>query len=209
MPTFNLRIREHEESGENGIYINMGRDYFQPCLSGITVAHDILEHPVKPHPDGYVEELMAFGGIIAGRVEQGWGDKFGRRLSIQDLTHDLIPLVEYSVLETGEFSVGECRDRLRDSETTEQIRAMVRRSFEQCEERVEGASIDNTVGWICKGYKLYRKRFAHNIYDTSTHLFNQIAKLCQDWLDNSEEWDKAKLHINFRGQSAWLDREYE
>lgn len=65
---YRLQIKEHEEYGDLGAIIlgPRSRSYHDP-FSGLTIAHDILEHPTKIHPDPFIDELLALGGIIAGR----------------------------------------------------------------------------------------------------------------------------------------------
>jgi hypothetical protein len=207
MPYFHLTIKEHEEYGGNGIYFNMGREYFQPAMGGLQVAHDILEHPINPHDDGYIDEFMALGGVIAGRVENQWTSQYGRILRIEDLSSDISSLAFSALMNGGSFCPETNRTHLRDQILMNKIRKFVFKGLIEAVNEYEDKEyeeipteydfdIDSIVGWICRGYQLFNKRFS-DTYETSIYLFNKIAKVCDDWYKKSEEGDTAKLYVNF------------
>ncbi len=207
MPTFNLTIREHEEFGGNGIYFPSGRDYFQPT-NGLGLAHDILEHPVTPHVNGYIDELMAEGAFLAGRVASGWFSKFGRRVVSEDIRQSIESLTANALMYDEELCPELCTSYIQDAELMAEIRSCVYTGLLQGVNEYEDAAhsiipshykfdINSIVGWICKGHQLYRKRFGNNIYETSTYLFDKIASVSGRWLDQSEEGDKARLIVDF------------
>lgn len=214
MKTFHLKIREHLEFGGLGIAFNSGRDYFQPAVNGLQLAHDILEHTAEPHPNGYIDELMALGGIIAGRMSNGWTTDFGRRITYGDLSSDIFSIT-YSALSMGdEICPKVCKSYIQDRETMEEIRRNVKRGLvdainENRETNYEtlpsdhGFDVDSIIGWICKGHQLYRKRF-NNVYDVSTYLFDRIAILCDNWLKRGLEGETAKLMVDFASLNAQL-----
>lgn len=60
--------------------------------------------------------------------------------------------------------------------------------------RVSDYDIDSIVGWICKGYNLFNKRFKNiNIYD----LFNNIKKASDKFLSNQVEGMTGTLYVEF------------
>jgi hypothetical protein len=224
MKTYKLQIREHFETGNPGIVfvggLN-GRDYFEPGLSGEQIAHDILEHPTSPHPDGVIDELLALGGFFAGRIKHGYMNRGGRELLIDDLQSDVSSLARHCLISSEPFCAKPFRGFLRDSGTMGGIRKSVMGGLREAwdeyidensvvvrsEEKIEDIfDVNSTVGWICKGVQLFRKRFSSvSIFDVSDHLFPTIAKECDRWLMNDVEvGDEAKLIVDISGMRAEL-----
>jgi hypothetical protein len=234
MKTYKLQIREHQEFGTNGIVFVGGlgkRDYFEPGLSGEQVAHDILEHPATAHPNGIVDELLALGGVFAGRVQHGYFNGGGRRLSMDDLQADVSSLARNCLESSEPFCAKSCRSFLRDSEAMEGIRSAVTNGLIEAwdeyshernvvirgEKRIEDLfDVDSTVGWICRGVQLFRKRFSSvSVFDVSDHLFPTIAKECDKWLKGGVEvGDEAKLIVDISEMRAeliddWYDEGFD
>lgn len=227
MKTYKLQIREHWETGNPGIVfvggLN-GRDYFEPGLSGEQIAHDILEHPASPNPNGIIDELLALGGFLAGRIQHGYFNRGGRRLSVDDLQSDISFMAKSCLDNSVPFCAKPCKSFLRDSETMEAIRKSVVGGLgeawqEYCDNKMlennnirDLFDVDSTVGWICKGVQMFRKRFSSvSIFDVSDHLFPTIAKECDRWLMSGiEVGDEAALIVDISGMRAELidKREY-
>jgi hypothetical protein len=218
MVKFILRIEEHEEYGGLGIVFNTGRDYFQPALDGDILAHDILEHPVTPHSNGYIDELMAFGGIIAGRITTGWMTRYGRRATTNWIVDDVRSLADAALNAEDNVCPEICTSYLQDSDLMDVIKTNVHKGLLDAVNEYEDEDytripaeydydLESIVGWICRGYQLYRKRFGNNVYDVSNHLFDKISLVCNDWLKVAEEGDFAELIINFSSLNAELIRE--
>ena len=221
MKTYKLQIREHFETGNLGIVfvggLN-GRDYFEPGLNGEQVAHDILEHPATAHPNGVIDELLALGGFLAGRIQHGYFNRGGRRLSVDDLQSDVFVMAKSCFDNSVPFCAKPCKSLLRDSETMEAIRKSVvgglREAWQEyCDNKMlenntikDLFDVQSTVGWICKGVQLFRKRFARvSIFDASDYLFPVIAKECDRWLmDDIEVGDEARLIVDISGMRAEL-----
>jgi hypothetical protein len=223
MKTYKLQIREHFEFGLNGIVfvggLN-GRDYFEPGITGEQIAHDILEHPASPHSNGIIDELLALGGFLAGRIQHGYSNRGGRRLSVDDLQSDLASLASHCLTTSEPFCAKPCRGFLRDPEIMKAIKKSVvgglREAWEEyCvgDESVEDLfDVDSTVSWICKGVQMFRKRFSSvSIFDLSDYLFPTIAKECDKWLQGDVQvGDEAKLIVDISGMRAKLieERDY-
>jgi hypothetical protein len=128
--TYSIVIRQREEFGGLGIALACnGRDYFDPALGGLVCAHDILEHPVNPHPNGYVDELMAIGGILAGRVNAGWESRRGGSIRNEDLISDISSLVEsghYKGMLTG---LAPRKRYIQDTDFMSEVRKIVEIGF--------------------------------------------------------------------------------
>jgi hypothetical protein len=219
MKTFKLTAREHEEYGGLGIYIKTGRDYFQPALGGLQLAHDILEHPTTPHPNGYIDELMAIGGLLAGRITHRWTTNQGRTIDVKDIISDISSLTTSSLHGDEPFCPKKCSARLRTPEDLHFIRKAVTDGLKEGIEEYEQQSYDklpdhhnfnveSIVGWICKGHQLFRRRFAGNTFDVSTYLFDRIASISDEWIKLAKEGETATLRVDFSGVSANLETEY-
>jgi hypothetical protein len=220
MKTFLLTARNHEEFGDIGIYMKTGRDYFQPAMGGMQLAHDILEHPATPHPNGYTDELMAIGGLLAGRIRHRWTTKHGRTVDVGDIASDISNLTTSSLYEDEPLCPKKCSARLRNPEDLHFIRKAVTdgliEGIEEYEDHSYGKipdhhnfDVDSIVGWICKGHQLFRRRFAGNTFDVSTYFFDRISHLGDEWLKSAEEGDTATLRVDFSGVSANLETEYQ
>jgi len=230
MKTYKLQIREHFETGSPGIVfvggLN-GRDYFEPGLSGEQIAHDILEHPASPHSSGIIDELLALGGFLAGRIQHGYMNRGGRELSIDDLQSDIASLARHCLISSEPFCAKPCRGFLRDSGMMGSIRKSVMGGLQEAwdeytddsnvvvrgEKKIEDLfDVDSTVGWICKGVQMFRKRFSSvSIFDVSDYLFPTIAKECDKWLQGDVQvGDEAKLIVDISAMRAELidERDY-
>ena len=124
MPKFSLQIQEHEDFGYNGIIIKTDRNYFQPT-TGIGVAHDILEHPTSPHENGYIDEFLAIGSFLAGRIKYGWISEFGRQVNEKDIIADVESLALNSLHLGDDLCPEVCTNYLQDDELMEQIKDYV------------------------------------------------------------------------------------
>lgn len=218
MKKFHLQIREHQKTGDRGISIvRGGRDYFDPAYGGIQLAHDILEHPATPHANGYIDEFMALGGVIAGRIESGWISERGRRASIDgDIRSDICSLATAAYHANEDLCPKTSTRTVRDSELLDEIRQAVVRGLEDArEEFAQGEDFnpdtdaDSIVGWICEGYSRYKKRFGSNIYDVSNYLFDKITVVCHNWANGAELGYTATLRVDFNRLDVRLEPEYE
>lgn len=217
MKKFHLQIQEHQETGDHGISIlRSGRDYFDPAFGGFQLAHDILEHPATPHPNGYIDELMALGGVIAGRIENGWMGDRGQTPTIRgDIHADIYSLAMAAYSANDDLCPKTSTRTVRDGELLAKIRQAVEEGLEDAREELEpgelspDADTDSIVGWICEGYHRYKKRFGSNTYDISTFLFDRIARVCGDWEKGAELGYTATLRVDFTRLDVRLEPEYE
>jgi hypothetical protein len=218
MKKYSLVIKEHEEYGGLGIVVDTGRDYFEPGLDGLVVAHDILEHTIKPHYCDYIDELMAIGGYIAGRVEVGYNARGYRSASIDDVSSDIQSLVD-AALNAGDdtvfTSIDKCNSYLQYQWIMDKLRKNVKEGIiealdewsdgEYGEEELADYDIDSIVGWICKGYQMFKKRFA-NVYNYEG-LFDSIRKESDQFLSNAFEGQTATLHVDFSSCNVYIKGE--
>jgi hypothetical protein len=222
MKKYSLVIKEHEEYGGLGIVVDTGRDYFEPAMDGLVVAHDILEHTVTPHQCGYTDELMAIGGYIAGRVEVGYNSRGYRSASIDDVSTDIQSLLTAALNEGGDNNdftkIDKCNSYLQDQWIMDKLRGNVKEGIiealdewsdgEYGEEELVDYDIDSIVGWICKGYQMFKKRFS-NVYSYN-HLFTCIRTAADNFLSDGIEGQTATLCVDFsscnvfiKGEDGW------
>jgi len=210
---FTLEIREHQESGLNGIVIINGkgdRAYFDP-VNGTNIAHDILEHPLAPHRCGYTDELMALGGVIWLRSENGYPASGTRATSIDDLTSDLMHLANY--YEDGVFvdshSGASHLKEDRVMEIINQAIALTPALYQSEFDEPINWNTDNVRSWIVKGYQLIAKRFKElDSYTLAYVLFKSISEECDRWLASAEEGQRAELQISLINYSCELTEVY-
>lgn len=218
---YHLLLAEHHEFGGNGIIVkSQSRDYFDPAMAGSTLAHDLLEHPVTPHCDGYVDELMALGGVIAGRIEYGWCNSYGRQLSLKGISSDIYELSTSSLGEYNSFNVPKCNSYIQDKELMAEIKTAIRKglleSINEYEDEDEeyntipkeyNFDIDSIAGHIAKGYQIFRKRFNH-IGHNYIYLFDEISKQADKFLAGAEVDMAAILTVDVTNCKVHLDEYY-
>jgi len=223
MKKYSLTIKEHEEYGGLGIVVDTGRDYFEPALDGLVVAHDILEHTVTPHQCGYIDELMALGGYIAGRVACAYNSRGYRAASIDDVSSDIQSLLTAALNEAGDnnfFSeIEKCNSYLQDQWIMDQLRKEVKEGIiEAIDEWTDGEyeawhidqyDVDSIVGWICKGHQSFNKRFSWSLRNYGyKHLFDSIREASDSFLSNGVEGQTATLHVDFSSNNVFIVEDY-
>lgn len=221
MKVYPFSLREHEAHGGLGLVFKGSRSYFDPAISGLQCAHDILEHPVTPHPDQYIDEYMALGGVIAGRLENYYSNRFGKTLDFRDIQSDIYSLTQSCMSENIDFCNKLCNISLRDKSVVQEIYKTVKSGLKdavgewtelkgkELEERLDEYDFQATqiTGWICKGYSLFRRRFARlDLYTVSTHLFEKIELACNEAIKN--EIYEGKLLVDFAKYRAEVFSDY-
>jgi hypothetical protein len=211
MKTYKITVKEHEEYGGLGLVVDVGRPYFDP-LRGLGIAHDILEHPVTPHPNPVVDELMAIGGIVAGRLECGWSSPGGyRMLDLDDIAMDVSRMAVSCCYNGNAFCSLPCNSYIQDKKIVELMRKGIEQGIKQAEHEVEGTitiDIGSSVAWVCKGYQAYIRRFKKlDNYTISTHLFDKIASVADEFLNCADEGQTAYLCVDFSRYDCWLKEE--
>jgi hypothetical protein len=215
---YKLSIQEHDEYGLPGIVIKDGRrDYFDPATEGLILAHDLLEHPTTPDSDGYVDELMALGAIVAGRMAV-WCNPYGRYLDTDDLVSDIRSLTLGSFAEHDSFNVRPCHSRVQDSNVMETMRMCVRKGLLEAVNQHEDANhqyiprkynfdIDSMVARMARGHQQFRKRFPS--LSDFTYLFREITEVSDRWLKGAELGDTAVLTVVHRTQTVHLSEDLD
>jgi hypothetical protein len=222
MKKYSLTIKEHQEYGGLGIVVDTGRNYFEPGMDGLVVAHDVLEHTVKPHHCGYTDELMAVGGYIAGRVACDYSARGYHFASIDHVSDNIFSLLIAALNEDGDDNVftkiDKCNSYLQDQWIMDKLRKNVKAGIIQAldewsdgeygEERLADYDIDSIVGWICKGYQAFNKRFSYTLRTYGYRsLFDSIRKESDQFLSNAFEGQTATLHVDFSSGLVFIEED--
>lgn len=195
---YRLRIEEHQEYGEKGVTIISPnrRDYHDPATSGFTLAHDIIEHPVNPHPDPFIDELLALGGFVAGRVENN------HISNIYGLTTGIRGLLDYAPDSFMENSLYPNNTKLKSVENYSKIKEAVKlvnsEYSRESEEDIVHFNDQLVTSWVCEGYRRFKNRFRrYDAYYICNHMFPEIEKKVDYWINNAEYLDEADLFVRF------------
>ena len=193
-------VASQTDWGELGIKIKgNNRDYFDPASNGVVLAHDLLEHTTKPHWNGFADELMALGAIVAGRIKTGWcNNVFGISLTTDDLAVDV-----FRVIESCE-DLPPCSSTIRDTDDLDAMKKAILMGIEEAKEQdYIIPDKDSILGWMCKGHQIFRSRFSHlDLYTVTNDLFDQIAIKADNWLDDAVEGSEAILHLDLTNYSV-------
>lgn len=208
---YKLSIAEHEEYGYNGVVIEGMRDYFEPA-TGLQIAHDLLEHPTKPHPCGFCDELMALGGMMFLRMQNGYSSNPYRQMGVEDILSDLHNLAQcYEGYRFVDRHSG--ATHVKDEWVMETIDSAIAKLpdfyFNETDEKLE-FNPDNVKSWMVKGYQLAAKRFKDlDSYTLAHGLFSEIKQTIDQWLKHSEQWQTADLYVNLSDYSCKLVETYD
>lgn len=96
---FKLTAKENRNTGEMGwcdSRIPRGSDVFEPVSSGLTLAHDCLEHMAF---DSVADEIEAHGAMYWARYEGGWSGSYGFTLSVQAFAEEWQNLLQGLMME--------------------------------------------------------------------------------------------------------------
>ena len=195
---YKLSIKEHPEFGYNGLVIEGMRDYFDPA-TGLQIAHDILEHPTKAHYCGWCDELMALGGMIYLRMENGYSANKYRQMGVDDILPDLYNLAQSyegkKFVDEYSGSVSVKNDWVM--ETIQEVITKLPKYYQDETDETLDFNPDNVKSWIVKGYQLAAKRFnGLDSYTLAYGLFDEIKDKCDQWLSHSEQWQTAYLYVS-------------
>ena len=186
---YRLKVQHHEEFGDDGAIIispkTKVRNYHDP-VTGLGIAHDIIEHPTKIHEDPYIDELMALGAMLAGRGENSLYDEYAL------LRYEVERLLEsypYSLMVGSAYQKNK---RIKDHDVVNRITQSVKNAIDLRflqDELDSPLEVDENliISWICEGYTRYKKRFGHlDLYDISNHVFDTIKEKVDEWLKTAD-----------------------
>jgi hypothetical protein len=204
---YQLEIQYHDDSGDLGIVItNVRRPYFEPALNGITLAHDIIEHPFTPHQDGIADELQALAGLYWVRYLTRWrndrlySEPLDRVSFVFEIPRLIEPFLYHSAPAIPECELRYVRDsdfsRFMDNVIAEGIE-LAKREYDDAKEMIDNMSNDIEIHfkrWMCVGYQKIRSRFSNNYF--ALEVFDQIRQVSDAWLNNCEfAGQRAELQV--------------
>lgn len=171
-------------------------------LSGMTVAHDLLEH--FPGDDGGVEaEFMALGASYWLRCESGYNESRSRvsRDQAENIAADFPELFRHIRDEGFTLTDPGHVEPIEDTSTDDALRRCAQMGVDETEqeETYQGnvdpelttfclnASVERITGWLRKGYRRATERFdGHDAFTLSETVFGTIEKRLDDWLKTGD-----------------------
>ena len=208
MLTYSFDHKEWDEVGGMGWLIHGAPKQFNP-VSGMGVAHDILEH----HKDDTGElhnELMAFGAMYRVRGETGyWCRKQGYNTDpVFHMSNGILTIFDDACVRSedpevlrpfvGQVSTGNCNT---DEELRHIAKEGARRVAEEYNDedaygfKLNSKDIQDTANWMIAGYCKNAERFK----DVSTYAlcdtFVQIEEQSDQLLNSLEDWQLATLTV--------------
>lgn len=228
MTVYKFDKRESRYGGDGWI-LQGAPDTFDP-LSGMGVAHDLLEH--KRNDDGSKEdELMALGAMLFVRGEGGYFHLFPHHpMASTDPGYQMSGDLE-RLWQGDEHWEGACWDPVADPGRThrlgEDVEAWIDSAVKYVREEIEydtcfereraraTAYLDAIPGWLRKGYRYARRRYARCSAGELTHMFHTIQeeadrmlKVCDVGERMEVEITACRCKVDVRLVSWWGD-EYE
>lgn len=207
MRTFKFLRRTHKEFGTDGWLWDKAPSTYEP-ISGMGVAHDILEHFANDH--GTVkDELLALGAALFVRGDGGyWANRaFGNRNPGENLAPDIVRLgIDYNGIE--EVRYPESFSKTLDDYVEEWIRKGIRSASDEVKslnpellnEFRPFFSISEDL--IRKGYRKARRRYKGIHPEELSHMFCRIEEDADELLKLSEECDILRVRISLKRKTV-------
>ena len=77
------------------------------------------------------------------------------------------------------------------------------------EERLADYDIDSIVGWICKGYQAFNRRFSYTLRTYGYRsLFDSIRNESDRFLSNAIEGQTATLCVDFSSGLVFIEEDF-
>ena len=204
-------VEEHEEYGMNGLR-PVDCPTFDP-LTGMAVAHDMLEHP--PGDTGEVsEELMAFGASLVTRYLGGyWSHQTGNVEENWD--SDVSNILQYvenkgNALQAPQGNKGKVK--LSD-ESLEEICVNAGKLMSVANEdwgRDSGLGDAEVITrWLRLGYRNALKRYSDIDTYTLCGLFKEIEKKADNFLEHAYIGQEVEITIDTKKCQVIFEEVYE
>lgn len=212
MKTFNLVVAENEEFDFKGILATESPDHFEPG-TGLTLAHDILEHVASHPPDPYADEFMALGAMVAVRAEQGYHSG-SRYIKLKDVANEVSILVQSMYWQgktlTEPTTLPQGHDLWLEvlSHTEEGINNFLEEEDDENIITTESLA-ENITAWIIKGYKNCLDHYQGLDLYNICKLFKDIADQGDKWLKDAEIGATATLTLDFETGRATLEEYWD
>ena len=170
-------------------------------LSGMTVAHDCMEH-FKSDNGGLEAELMAFGASLHVREAGGWyynqpnsqGAAYNMSGEIAEFMLKIKLGEEYLMTAPRTYALS---DGMED--TVQEVILMAKKSFREeyeDEEELNSRTIKTFIDWLRIGYRKAIKRYGDASPYSLSYIFSQIADEADKHLKYAEGFGE-KLIVSF------------
>lgn len=210
MKTYTFSVKMHEEYGTLG-YAPTWYPNGDP-LSGMAVAHDILEH--FPHDPGDAEgEFQAFGAGLFIRGDTGYFGRNGNMVPAEEHLASEIGMVwGYHTGRDNRTTLRPC-GVMKYHETMDQCRKIALLGMGDFVERGEPIpsekNIELIARWIARGYKRASIRYAkHDAYEIAYQLFEPIETQADALLKHADEGMVLTVHVDLSHLKVALDVDY-
>lgn len=212
---FKLTAKMNDETGELGWKDSrMGSsDAFQPMSSGLTLAHDCLEHAAF---DSVADEIEAHGAMYWLRYEGGWSGLYGFTLSVDAFAQ------EWGNLLNGLAAEGYLPDppktRPLDESVEEDISSIIEQGQRYCvrEYLSDDQDIDHDRrrdverlasmfrAFFRKGYRNAVRRFKGLASCEAAALFSSLEKAFE-YHEPEFEYQELTVTVNLKTQRVTIE----
>jgi hypothetical protein len=181
---YTFSCAEHEEFGNLGWRL-MSQPDFDP-LSGMAVAHDILEH--FPNGDGSPkDELLALGASIW--VRDGWHTNGTAGDNIAPDLQEVLRHVTYEDMSLPDPPATKPLEHYAEDEITKAVECLLRES-KYNGEKYSPSTLSAVRGWLRIGYRKGVRRYnGWYACDVQT-IFNEIMQAADKALKHAEAGDR-------------------
>lgn len=195
MTTYTFRVEENDEYGFTGLILEEAPSSYYP-LTGMGIAHDILEH--FPKDEGTEEdELLALGAALYIR---GNGNYWNQRIGPEEqLAPDFVTLYRTNprLLSPG-----------RTTKLGAYVEEWITKNLERFEkellsdwEDVDASGVESWVsaarGWLRRGYRRAARRYKATDPYTLVSMFRYIEERANAFLKNNDGF--SRFHIQVSG----------
>lgn len=200
--------KQHEEFGVLGLW-PIGRYWADPCTSGMTLAHDMLEH--FPRDDGTVEgELMALGAALYVRDGDSYFSSKGNRSGYEKNIGGDAYILNTFLKEAGRRLLQPLpNDRpLRDPDIERQLAgtaAEMRRVLLAEGLDAEWADGPSALNWLRRGYRRAAKRYHGIASFWMMCAFSILEKKADYIIRYANEFEHYRFNINPKHQIVTVD----
>lgn len=212
MRVYRFNKQEHSELGFDG-WLLVGAPATYYPLTGMGVAHDLLEH--KADDNGSVEdELLALGGALWVRGEGGYWVSYTLSLHTpgENLVPDLCMLATQfggieGIQDPGRTTKLEAHVEKWIDEAIEGAREELVGEYDELDEKDVSKYLDNVRGWIRKGYRRTKKRYSAHSAGELAYLFHTIEKEADHLLKVASDYEQLVIRLDLRRCDVTLSME--
>lgn len=217
MKTYKFTVKEHEEYGTLGFAPQWYPNGYP--LSGMGVAHDILEH--FPNDEGEAEgEFMALGASYRIRGETGYFQRNGNVNSpARHLSSDFPMIFDVTEQQRGSTRIKPCPRKARvEPEVLEVFKEIMAYAKEELVEQeredvLHEEDEQHIINWMALGYVKAGQRYSwkkcrFDFHSLAHQLFQSIEEQANRLLKCAEEGMELTVKVNLRQLEATCSMDY-